>query len=88
MKHLKAVSPNYDAATWERERLANKKIMERLRTVRRETLIYEGGVGVGGGKARVEDKTTLVAMLNPISICMRVIKQGETNPNQCLFVTD
>ena len=37
MKHLKAVTPSYDAASWERDRAANKKVMERLRTVRQMT---------------------------------------------------
>lgn len=34
MKHLRAVTPSYDVASWERDRAANKKVMERLRTVR------------------------------------------------------
>eukprot|EP00752_Nemacystus_decipiens_P012934 g11447.t2 len=32
MKHLDAVTPSYDATSWERDRAANKKVMERLRT--------------------------------------------------------
>jgi len=50
MKHLKAVSPSYDSAAWERERLANKKIMERLRTVRQETGVLKVGARMGRGK--------------------------------------
>lgn len=33
IKHLNAVCPSYDTATWEKHRVENKKVCERLRTV-------------------------------------------------------
>ena len=39
VKHLGAVSSMYDVATWERDRAANEKVMQRLRMVRGPSVI-------------------------------------------------